>query len=358
MTSQLPYDTLPRLSLVSRQESLELTGSAERLARRLSSPRGLAAGFGKPYSTPNDPRRSSATPGLGVCELPPYSTSSQCLAEPEDQPSHREEPPALDWSSCRYRPMVRARRGTMALLKLALMAFSFLFWVAGLAMFTVGIWAKISLSDYLVLSTNRYPNTAFILLASGAAVIAWGFLGCFSAATENRCLLRTYGLFQVALLGAGLFAGLSGLFYRKDIAEGFQNGLREAVRSYGEDEVKADALDALQRVLECCGVQSYRDWLSSSWSLEPNGSVPASCCVLRRGCRNSPLPPEGGGAAGIYTHGCFQKVHDFVNDNMFYIAAGALGLAAMQAVGIGLACLLAARIPGAELAEGPRGPPH
>uniref|UniRef100_A0A674ICN6 Tetraspanin n=1 Tax=Terrapene triunguis TaxID=2587831 RepID=A0A674ICN6_9SAUR len=213
---------------------------------------------------------------------------------------------------------------------LFLMAFSFVFWAAGLTMLTLGIWAKISLGSYLVLSANQYPNTPFILLATGAAVLVWGFLGCFSAATEHRCLLRTYAAFQLAVLAAGLAAGLSALFYRRDIAEGFRAGLREAVRAYGEDEQKADALDSLQRALDCCGAESYRDWLASPWSLaQPgrNGSVPDSCCRARRGCQHSPLPPE---ARGIHRDGCFAKVSGFVSDNLFYIATAALGLALLQ----------------------------
>ncbi|CAM5082932.1 unnamed protein product, partial [Natator depressus] len=233
---------------------------------------------------------------------------------------------------------------TMALLKLSLMAFSFVFWAAGLTMLTLGIWAKISLGSYLVLSANHYPNTPFILLATGAAVLVWGFLGCFSAATEHGCLLRTYAAFQLAVLAAGLAAGLSALFYRRDMAEGFRAGLREAVRAYGEDEQKADALDSLQRALDCCGAESYRDWLASPWSLaQPgrNGSVPGSCCRARRGCQHSPLPPD---ARGIHRDGCFAKVSGFVSDNLFYIATAALGLALLQGVGIVLACLLAARL--------------
>ncbi|CAM4477022.1 unnamed protein product, partial [Lepidochelys olivacea] len=237
-----------------------------------------------------------------------------------------------------------AEGATMALLKLSLMAFSFVFWAAGLTMLTLGIWAKISLGSYLVLSANHYPNTPFILLATGAAVLVWGFLGCFSAAAEHRCLLRTYAAFQLAVLAAGLAAGLSALFYRRDLAEGFRAGLREAVRAYGEDEQKADALDSLQRALDCCGAESYRDWLASPWSLaQPgrNGSVPGSCCRARRGCQHSPLPPD---ARGIHRDGCFAKVSGFLSDNLFYIATAALGLALLQGVGIVLACLLAARL--------------
>uniref|UniRef100_A0A3Q3AC02 Tetraspanin n=1 Tax=Kryptolebias marmoratus TaxID=37003 RepID=A0A3Q3AC02_KRYMA len=169
-----------------------------------------------------------------------------------------------------------------------------LFWAAGLAIFTLGVWAQISLADYMTLSANRYPNAPLILLATGAAVTAWGFLGCLGVAANLPCLLRAYGFFQLATLVAGLAAGLSGLFYREDIAGGFRSGLQRAVAGYTEDEGRADALDSLQRALECCGAEGWRDWLTSDW-----------------GCRNRPLlsdDSEGVAAAGIHPHGCFRKV--------------------------------------------------
>uniref|UniRef100_A0A8B9I892 Tetraspanin n=1 Tax=Anser brachyrhynchus TaxID=132585 RepID=A0A8B9I892_9AVES len=230
--------------------------------------------------------------------------------------------------------------GAMTALKLSLMAFSFVFWAAGLTMLIIGLWAKVWLGGYLALSASDYPNAPAILLATGTAVIVWGFLGCFSAATEHRGLLRTYGAFLSAVLVAGLTAGLSGLLYRQDVARGFQEGLRQALNTYGEDEAKADALDALQRAFACCGVESYRDWLTTPWALQQNGSVPLSCCRGRRGCQLS--PPN---VYGLHRNGCFGKVSAFVSSNMFSVATAALGLAALQVIGIVLACLMAARIP-------------
>uniref|UniRef100_U3I185 Tetraspanin n=1 Tax=Anas platyrhynchos platyrhynchos TaxID=8840 RepID=U3I185_ANAPP len=200
--------------------------------------------------------------------------------------------------------------GTMTALKLSLMAFSFVFWAAGLTMLIIGLWAKVWLGGYLALSASNYPDAPAILLATGTAVIVWGFLGCFSAATEHRGLLRTYGAFLSAVLVAGLIAGLSGLLYHQDVARGFQEGLRQALNTYGEDEVKADALDALQRALACCGVESYRDWLTTPWALHPPNMYE------------------------LHRDGCFSKVSAFVSSNMFSVATAALGLAALQVIGI------------------------
>ncbi|XP_019466706.2 CD63 antigen-like [Meleagris gallopavo] len=133
---------------------------------------------------------------------------------------------------------------------------------------------------------------------------------------------------------------LSAPAVRRDIARGFREGLRQALSAYGEDEGKADALDALQHALGCCGVESYRDWLASPWALQQNASVPLSCCRARRGC-----PLSSTGAHGLHPEGCFGKVSAFVSSNMFCVATAALGLAVLQVVGIVLACLMAARVP-------------
>uniref|UniRef100_A0A674DEH0 Uncharacterized protein n=1 Tax=Salmo trutta TaxID=8032 RepID=A0A674DEH0_SALTR len=196
--------------------------------------------------------------------------------------------------------------GVMPLLRLALLAFSCLFWASGLAIFTLGVWAQVSLADYMLLSANRYPNAPLILLATGATVTAWGFLGCLGVAANLPFVLRAYGFIQLAALMAGLAAGLSGLFYREDIALGFRSGLQQAVAGYGEDEGRSNALDSLQRGLECCGAEAFSPMCNGS-----SVSLPESCCVQRKGVA----------AAGIHPHGCFRKVFSFVNDNVFHIAA-------------------------------------
>ncbi|XP_072310376.1 tetraspanin-7-like [Eucyclogobius newberryi] len=247
--------------------------------------------------------------------------------------------------------------GVMHLLRLGLLAFSCLFWAVGLGIFTLGVWAQISLSDFMLLSANRYPNAPVILLSTGAVVTAWGFLGCLGVSANLPYVLRAYGFFQLAALIAGLAGGLSGLFYHEDIAEGFRSGLHLAVVGYTEDEGRADALDSLQRALKCCGAESWRDWLSSDWAIHHNALpsmengtsvlLPDSCCIKRKGCRNRPLisdDNEGVASAGIHPHGCFLNVFNLVNNNVFHIAATVLGLAFTQIGGIALACMLANRL--------------
>lgn len=328
----------------------------ERLAvRRYSSPRALDR-----LTPPPLLRRPSAIPGY---LLSPY--------QEQEEPLHHHEQQRFSLSVCSdislappAPPPVGAAPpccrpiGVMHLLRVGLLAFSCLFWAAGLAIFTLGVWAQISLADFMLLSANRYPNAPLILLSTGAAVTAWGFLGCLGVAANLPCVLRAYGFFQLAALVGGLATGLSGLFYREDIAGGFRSGLQRAVAGYTEDEGRADALDGLQRALECCGAEGWRDWLSSDWALQfmtfqptDNGTsvaLPDSCCTRRKGCKNRPLLFDDGEgvavASGIHPHGCFRKVFSLVNDNVFHIAATVLGLAFTQIGGIALACLLAKKL--------------
>ncbi|KAL7867474.1 hypothetical protein SRHO_G00088580 [Serrasalmus rhombeus] len=344
------YDSLPaRLS--------PRRGKDQHISRRLSSPRGLGA-----PASPALARRLSALPGSYV--LSPFQEDNS--HQQHQQHQHLSLSLGSEASLAPPAPRVGASPpccravGVVPLLRLALLIFSCLFWAAGLGIFTLGVWAQASLADYMLLSANRYPNAPLILLATGAAVTTWGFLGCLGVAANLPCLLRAYGLFQLATLMGGMAAGLSGLFYREDIAGGFRSGLQGAVLAYGEDEGRADALDGLQRVLKCCGAEGWRDWLLSDWATQDalsltgsygndtySVSVPDSCCIRRKGCRNRPLPEGGSGsieAVGIHPHGCFKKVFSFVNDNVFHIAAAVLGLAFTQVAGIALACLLANRL--------------
>ncbi|XP_056281092.1 tetraspanin-7-like [Pseudoliparis swirei] len=354
MSSALPYNSLSARPSPSRHA---LDWEQQQLAvRRHSSPRGLDL-----LSPPPLPRRPSAIPGY---LLSPYQEQQQ--EEQEEQLQRLSlsvcseaslAPPAPPPAGAAAAPPCCRAVGVMHLLRLGLLAFSCLFWAAGLAVLTLGVWAQISLADYMLLSANRYPNAPVILLATGAAVTAWGFLGCLGVAANLPGVLRAYGFFQFAALIAGLAAGLSGLFYREDIAGGFRSGLQRAVAGYTEDEGRADALDGLQRALRCCGAEGWRDWLASDWAAQhaafpPNDNgtavaLPDSCCARRKGCGNRPLlsdDAEGVAAAGIHPHGCFRKVFSLVNDNVFHIAATVLGLAFTQVGGIALACLLANRL--------------
>lgn len=303
------------------------------------------------------PRRPSVIPGY---LLQPYREQEEhlqlqqrlSLSMDSEASLAPPVPPPLGLAPSCCRPV-----GLMHLLRLGLLTFSCLFWAAGLAIFTLGVWAQISLADFMLLSVNRYPNAPLILLSTGAVVTTWGFLGCLGVTANLPYMLRAYGFFQLAALVAGLAGGLSGLFYREDIAGGFRSGLQLAVADYTEDEGRANALDSLQRALECCGAEGWRDWLSSDWAIQhlavpslENGtsvSLPDSCCIKRKGCRNRPLlldDKEGVVSAGIHPHGCFRKVFSIVNNNVFHIATAVLGLAFTQIGGITLACLLANRL--------------
>lgn len=68
--------------------------------------------------------------------------------------------------------------------------FSPLFQVAGLAVFSVGLWTVIGKHQYVsLLSTITYPMAAYVLLAAGTLATIASVLGYCGLWRENRSML-------------------------------------------------------------------------------------------------------------------------------------------------------------------------
>ena len=68
--------------------------------------------------------------------------------------------------------------------------------LSGGAMLGIGIWLRVddSILELIKLTEfatdgDQMENVAWVLIAVGAFVFLVGFLGCFGAITENRCML-------------------------------------------------------------------------------------------------------------------------------------------------------------------------
>ena len=68
----------------------------------------------------------------------------------------------------------------------------------------IGIWTIVEPGSYDALLGNKgYKTSANLMLAAGAVVMVVGFLGCFGAARESRCMLgwvRTMQAFIISIL--------------------------------------------------------------------------------------------------------------------------------------------------------------
>ncbi|GFR15413.1 tetraspanin-7 [Trichonephila clavata] len=209
-------------------------------------------------------------------------------------------------------------------MKLLLLIFNVIFWVAGVVLLFVGLWMKISLHYLFELSDEYNEIIPYVFIGTGALILIVGFFACCCTVKGQPALLYILAVFLSIVFVCELTAGVSAYLYRGKIQDGFKSGLNNSITLYGNGRMRDRDIDMVQKYLKCCGVQDYLDWYSK-WN---NHSVPISCCQDRANCHFSPVEDT----SEIYTEGCYVKVVDFVNSNLGALLGGALALAGFQLI--------------------------
>ncbi|GFT28945.1 tetraspanin-7 [Trichonephila clavipes] len=209
-------------------------------------------------------------------------------------------------------------------MKLLLLIFNVIFWVAGVVLLFVGLWMKISLHYLFELSDEYNEIIPYVFIGTGALILIVGFFACCCTVKGQPALLYILAVFLSIVFVCELTAGISAYVYRGKIQDGFKSGLNNSITLYGNGRIRDRDIDMVQKYLKCCGVQDYLDWYSK-WD---NHSVPVSCCQDRANCHFSPVEDT----SEIYTEGCYVKVVDFVNSNLGALLGGALALAGFQLI--------------------------
>ncbi|EDO30838.1 predicted protein, partial [Nematostella vectensis] len=104
----------------------------------------------------------------------------------------------------------------MQCVKFLLFGFNALFWLMGLSVLAVGIWARIQFSDYMKLSSHDYATAAYILIGIGFLIAIIGFIGCCGALKEHTCLLKTFGVILGLLFLVELGTAITGYIFRSE----------------------------------------------------------------------------------------------------------------------------------------------
>ncbi|XP_062916802.1 tetraspanin-7-like [Mobula hypostoma] len=217
--------------------------------------------------------------------------------------------------------------------KTFLIVFSFIFWFAGTVLLAVGIWGKVSLEDYLTLVAEKSTNAAYVLIGTGAAIVIFGFFGCFATCRGSTWMLKLYAMILSLLFLAQLVAGISGFIFRHEIKTIFKDKFKEAVEDYNRT---GSPVDDIQKNLRCCGVQNYTNWIETEY-FKAHG-IPASCCKDISDCKD--LKNVTVAKDKVFQRGCIQLIINFMETNVGIIAGIAFGIGFFQLIGIMLACCL------------------
>ncbi|XP_022903910.1 tetraspanin-5 isoform X3 [Onthophagus taurus] len=252
-------------------------------------------------------------------------------------------------------PVRKYRRETSEVsgcLKYMIFGFNVLFWLLGLGILTVGVWAWSEKDTFNNLSkiANVALDPAFILICIGTVTFVIGFTGCVGALRENTCLLATYAIFLSVLLLFEMTAGILGFIFKDWIKSQATIGFQTFIIHYREDPDQQNLIDWIQEDwLQCCGIEGPKDWDRNNYfncSSKAVGSseacgVPFSCCkrkpneiIKNKLCGYDVRKPGFRGERHIFERGCLRAGEEWIESNLVPVAAVTVGVMVLKILGI------------------------
>ncbi|XP_026278310.1 tetraspanin-5 isoform X2 [Frankliniella occidentalis] len=239
-------------------------------------------------------------------------------------------------------------------LKYVIFGSNVLFWILGLCIMVIGIWAWSEKDTFNNLSrlTNIALDPAFVLILVGTLTFVIGFTGCVGALRENTCLLLGYAIILALLLLAEMTVGTLGFVFKDWIKAQATGGFQAFIVHYREDPDQQNLIDWIQEDwLQCCGIEGPKDWDRNNYfncSSREVGSreacgVPFSCCrrrpneiIKNKQCGYDVRKPGYNYDVGkiIYEKGCIQAGEEWVERNLLILACAAVVVAFVQVLGI------------------------
>ncbi|XP_041969353.1 tetraspanin-7-like [Aricia agestis] len=215
----------------------------------------------------------------------------------------------------------------IACLKSLLFIFNIVFWLTGLSILIVGLWAEYDLYKYMELSPE-FSGTAPLVIIGIASLIVFLSSFAFSCIIQGQpVLLYMYGGFLACIFMMDVGVSASVVCYRDTFAKGLQDGLTQTIINY---DPKKTNFDFAQSTLQCCGVANYSDWMR----LSPQRVIPISCCIDTNHCVTANY-------SDVYQRGCYEIIVEYITSNMNIIIGVAVGTSLLPLVGALLSCSLA-----------------
>lgn len=213
--------------------------------------------------------------------------------------------------------------------------FNFIFWLCGLALIVVGIMVQLALHNTVMVKDASASGAPILIIALGVLIFIIAFFGCCGAWKENYCMITMFAILMSLTLIAQIAAVILGYVFRGKINSVVEDSLADMISLYNTSSADFRAtVDKLQQDLKCCGFNSSADWKSFT----PSGdTVPDSCCItVVPNCGQDSMM----NATKVYQQGCNVALETLLKDNIQWVIAATLIIAALEVLGVVFACLL------------------
>ncbi|XP_026167833.1 CD9 molecule a isoform X2 [Mastacembelus armatus] len=149
--------------------------------------------------------------------------------------------------------------GGIKCVKYLMFVFNFLFWLAGTAVFAIGVWLRLDSKTKGLFEGPDSPYVfytgVYILIGAGALMMVVGFLGCCGAIKESPCMLGLFFFFLLIIFAVEVAAGIWGFSNQSKVLSDITSFYMETYNNYKstEDENLKKTLQLIQTGLNCCG---------------------------------------------------------------------------------------------------------
>ncbi|XP_048474065.1 tetraspanin-1-like [Rhincodon typus] len=217
-------------------------------------------------------------------------------------------------------------------LKMMMFCFNCIVFLGGGAILGVGIWVKVDAGSFLDILAELAPqlkqlvNVGYLCIAIGAFLVLIGFLGCYGAVKENKCMLMIFFIiilliFIAQIAGAVVVLAFSGL---ADIFIGYIQiwAVKSIKDEYGKSSDMTALWDVVMKEFKCCGFKNFDDFTNSPFYNDTLKKYPQQCCNSQSHCFGADINHS--------VPGCYRSLLDFLKTNTKVLGIVALGICALE----------------------------
>ncbi|NXI99981.1 TSN1 protein, partial [Psophia crepitans] len=217
-----------------------------------------------------------------------------------------------------------AKMGFFTFIKVMMILFNLAIFLGGGALLGVGIWVTVDEKSFLDIfgalssSVLQVVNVSYFLIVIGSILLVIGFLGCYGAQKESKCLLIMFFSVLLIIFIAEVAAAVVALVYT-GLAETLLTSVVTPLlkEKYGEDESFTHVWNVTMNEVHCCGLNNYTDFINSTW-YDKHGTYPEPCsfaCPHLHGC---------------FLQGCFDQILQEIKTNAGVVGGVAAGIAVLE----------------------------
>ncbi|XP_012430786.4 tetraspanin-1 [Taeniopygia guttata] len=236
--------------------------------------------------------------------------------------------------------------GCFTFIKVMMILFNLAIFLSGGTLLGVGIWVKVDGESFLKIfgtlssSILQVVNVAYLLIVIGAILLVIGFLGCYGAQKESKCLLMMFFSVVLIIFIAEVAAAVVALIFT-GLAETLLTGLVTPLlkEKYGVDQTFTEIWNVTMTEVHCCGLNNYTDFNNSVFYATHQGYYPRQCCGMEdTGNCTSTV------AAEMDVQGCFKQILEEIRTNAGVAGGVAAGIAALEIASMAVSMYLYCRL--------------